>query len=325
MSHRASASDRIRSGSATTAPSRARAARRHRSGCAPWHRVASTSTSTTAARSSTSRASGSASSSACTGRRPPRRRRGTPAGTTSSANSASTSHGAIASQFCTSNAIATNSAFSGARPASAGRTCSCGRRVPRSATAHQVGDRHAHLGRNLTGVQLADVDVRMSLTTDIAASPSRADASGGLGRLAVERPSQPESEERLGGVDRRRQRVGIALGQLTRNIALREGRHADLDLVLLVPLVEALGRSLAGVVGVERQHHPARVALQQTHVLLGERRSARCDRSRHARQVESDHVGVALAHDHLVGVDDVAFGPIQSVERLRLRVDRRFR
>ena len=52
---------------------------------------------------------------------------------------------------------------------------------------------------------------------------------------------------------------GSDLGQLARILALGEGRDADLDLVLLLPLVEALGRPLTGVVGVERQHHPAGV------------------------------------------------------------------
>ena len=99
----------------------------------------------------------------------------------------------------------------------------------------------------------------------------------------------------------------------------------DLHLVLLLPLVEPLGGTLPGGVGVERQHHPAGVALQQPHVVLGERRAARRHRPLDAGAVEPDHVGVALAHDDLVRRDDVGLRPVQPVQRLGLGVDRRLR
>ena len=51
-------------------------------------------------------------------------------------------------------------------------------------------------------------------------------------------------------------------------------------------------------------------------MLLGERGAAGRHGPRHAGPVEADHVGVALAHDDLVGGDDVGLGPVQAVQRL---------
>ena len=121
------------------------------------------------------------------------------------------------------------------------------------------------------------------------------------------------------------QRVRVALGQVARVLPAGQPGHRHLHLVLLLPLVEALGRALAGGVGVEGQHDPAGVALEQPHVVLGERRAARGHGPGHADAVEPDDVGVALAHHDLVGRRDVGLGPVQPVQRLGLGVDRRLR
>ena len=164
-----------------------------------------------------------------------------------------------------------------------------------------------------------------SLTTSIARSARRARSSGvRAGRPLID-PIEPERQERHGVGDRRGQRVGILLGQLARIEAARQLGHRHLHLVLLLPRVEALGGTLAGGIGVERQHDPAGVALDQPHVVLGERRAARRHGPLDAGAVEADDVGVALADHDLVGGCDVGLRPVQPVERLRLGVDRRLR
>ena len=61
----------------------------------------------------------------------------------------------------------------------------------------------------------------------------------------------------------------------------REVGHRDLHLVLLLPLVPALGRGLARAVGVVGEHDLAGEVLQDLEVLVGERGPAR--RHRHGR------------------------------------------
>ena len=138
-------------------------------------------------------------------------------------------------------------------------------------------------------------------------------------------PLEAEGEERRGVGDGSRQRIGIALGQLARIDADGQPGHRHLHLVLLLPGVEPLRRSLTGGVGVEGQHDPAGVSLEQAHMVLGERRAARGDGPLDADTVEPDHVGVALTHDDLVGGGDVSLGPVEPVQGLRLGIDRRLR
>ena len=45
--------------------------------------------------------------------------------------------------------------------------------------------------------------------------------------------------------------------------------------------------------------------------------------SRQTGQEEADHVGVALAHDHFIGLDHALLRPVQAVEHAALGVDRR--
>ena len=65
-------------------------------------------------------------------------------------------------------------------------------------------------------------------------------------------------------------RSGSRAGQVGRIDARREVGDGDLEVVLLLPLVEALGGRLAGGVGVEGQHELPGVAPQQLHVVGGE-------------------------------------------------------
>ena len=146
---------------------------------------------------------------------------------------------------------------------------------------------------------------------------------GRVERAGIEGALETEPEERHGGVDRLLQRLGVALGEVAGILALREPRHRHLDRVRLFPLVEAGSSTLAGSVGVERQHHLAGVSLEQPNVFLGERGAAGGDRSRHTGTVESDDIGVALAHHDLVVLGDVGLRPVQAVQHLRLGVDRR--
>ncbi len=60
-------------------------------------------------------------------------------------------------------------------------------------------------------------------------------------------------------------------------------------------------------------------------MLLGECRTAGGHRTRHARTVEPDHIGVALTDHDLIVLGDVGLRPVQPVEDLRLGVDRRLR
>ena len=287
----------------------------------------STSRSATAARSSTSRASGSArldrrvEVAVGVGRG-----RGTPGGGPRRANSSSTSHPAIDSQSWASSGdgdelgvLPHRRAPRRARRRRVGRRVRCSATRTRSATGSPTSE------ATWPAYSLRTLASGCSLTTAIARSASRARSSGVRAGCAVHHPLQAEGEERRGVGDGGGERLRVALGQVAGILAAGQAGDRHLHLVLLLPLVEPLGRALAGGVGVERQHDPAGVALEQPHVVLGERRAARRHRPRHAGLVEADHVGVALAHDDLVGRGDVGLRPVQPVERLRLGVDRRLR
>ena len=108
-------------------------------------------------------------------------------------------------------------------------------------------------------------------------------------------------------------------------LARRERGDLHLDVEALLPLVPLLGRVLAGGVGVVREHHVTREALQDLHVLVGQRGAAGGDRVRDAREREPHDVGVALADHHLVARADLRLRPVQAVEQPALVVQRRLR
>ena len=144
---------------------------------------------------------------------------------TSSANSDSTSHGAIESQSCTSSAIATNSAFSRRSaaalrlpsPAPAGGACRARRRRRDRRPAARPGPppgRRTACGRSTFGMLVDDRHRRL-------AEPSR--CSGDCGACPSSTRSQPEPEERHAPrPTAARERVRIGLRQLPRVLALRE-------------------------------------------------------------------------------------------------------
>ena len=119
------------------------------------------------------------------------------------------------------------------------------------------------------------------------------------------------------------QQLGLGLCEVARIATLRQTSDLHLHLVGFFPFVEARRSTLPGRIGVERQHHLARISLQQPNVLLGEGGATGGNGASHAGSVEADHVGVALAHHHLVVFGDVGLRPVQPVQHLRLRVDRR--
>ena len=91
---------------------------------------------------------------------------------------------------------------------------------------------------------------------------------GRVERASAQGALQPEAEKRHRRVDRLLQGLGAALGHITGILALRESCNGHLDRMGLLPLVEPGRSTLPGRVGVERQHDPARVALEQAHVFF---------------------------------------------------------
>ena len=116
--------------------------------------------------------------------------------------------------------------------------------------------------------------------------------------------------------------LGIVAPQVAGIPARRQRRDLHLDVELLLPLVPLLRRALARAVGVVGEHHLAGEALQQLHVLLGQRGAARGDRVRDAGEREPHDVGVALADHDLVARADLRLRPVQAVEQPALVVQR---
>ena len=152
-----------------------------------------------------------------------------------------------------------------------------------------------------------------------------APALGGAQVGGGEDPLDAEPEERHGLLDGLAQGVGVGPGEVGRVAAGREGGDGHLDLVLALPLVDPLGRGLAGGVGVEGQHEPRGEALERADVLVGEGGAAGGDGPVEADLGEADHVGVALADDDLVGPHRLVLGPVEPVEDLALAVERGLR
>ena len=99
--------------------------------------------------------------------------------------------------------------------------------------------------------------------------------------------------------------------------------HRHVDVVLLLPLVEPVGGGLPGRVGVEGQHDPPGEAACSSLTWSSVRAVPQVATARGTpARGEADDVGVALADDDLVGVDDVVLGPVQAVEDLALGVER---
>ena len=57
-------------------------------------------------------------------------------------------------------------------------------------------------------------------------------------------------------------------------------------------------------------------------MVFSERSSAGCNGSGHAGFEETDDVGVALANNRFIGLNDVGFRHVKAVEQLRLAIDR---
>ena len=117
------------------------------------------------------------------------------------------------------------------------------------------------------------------------------------------------------------QGVGVGAGQVVGVRPRRQFEHREPQVVGGLPGVDALRGGLAGLVRVVGQHDVAGEPLEDPHVVLGESRPARGDRSRDAGTGEADHVGVALAHDDLIGGDRIGLGPVDGVQRLGLVVE----
>ena len=144
-----------------------------------------------------------------------------------------------------------------------------------------------------------------------------------LRRLAGVRrvqPLQPETEERHRLVDCDLQAVRVRVGDVAGILTLGELRNGHRDVVLLLPLVELLGGTLAGVVGIKGEDNIAGVPLHELHVFFGECRSARGHRRGDATAVETDDIRVALAHHKPVGLDGITLGPVEPVQGARLHV-----
>jgi hypothetical protein len=86
-----------------------------------------------------------------------------------------------------------------------------------------------------------------------------------------------------------------------------------LHLVAAFPLVETFGGALASFICIESKNDFVGESLQQSNVLFGKCGAASCDRTRDARAMKPDDIGIALANDHFIGFNNVGFGPIKPV------------
>ena len=191
-------------------------------------------------------------------------------------------------------------------------------------TRDDVTDGQTGVRGDLARVDLSHVDVGMFVDHCDRTLGGASALLGRARRIRIEHALQAKTEERLSGIDRSPQRLGVGLGKFTRILTLRKLRDADADFVLGFPFVEPFGRALTRSVGVECKYNLVCKTLENAYVLLGEGGTACRHRTWNAGAVEADHVGVPLADDHLVGTHDVGFGPVQPVERSRLGINRCF-
>ncbi|MCU0313384.1 MAG: hypothetical protein MUC84_04905 [Solirubrobacteraceae bacterium] len=152
---------------------------------------------------------------------------------------------------------------------------------------------------------------------------------------ALELALDPEAHER----HRRRgplaQAVGALRGEQVRGVLPGGQRHdAQLQPAARGDARGLEHRLLAGAVGVEREQDHRREPRQLGHLVVGERGAHQADGVHEARLVHRDHVGVALAEQHLprlrrrrarqVGAEQVAAlvvdGVVGRVDVLRLLV-----
>ena len=92
-----------------------------------------------------------------------------------------------------------------------------------------------------------------------------------------------------------------------------------------LPLVDLQRGVLPGIVAVICEHDPLGEVPHRREVLFPEGGATGGDGSRHPCLEEGDHIGVALADDDLIGLDDVLLRPVECIESPTLRVDRRLR
>ena len=139
--------------------------------------------------------------------------------------------------------------------------------------------------------------------------------------LPSESPVHAEPQEWHGLLHSLLQSLRVGSGHLARILSGRQVGDQHLDLELALPLVDPTGRVEPGRVRIEGQNQPVgREALQQSHMLGGERSPAGGDGPIYPRLRAADHVRVALAHDGLAGADDLLAVLVQPVEHLALVV-----
>ena len=145
---------------------------------------------------------------------------------------------------------------------------------------------------------------------------------GSIKRRGIENSIESELEERLCLSNSCCERFWIGLCEFGRINTTREDRNGDIEVVLLFPRIDPSGCVLPGGIGIESENHTLGKTAQQLHVVFSKRGSTGRNRSRHACFKEPDDIGIALADDCFIGLDDVGFCHVQPVEQLRLAVDR---
>ena len=137
-----------------------------------------------------------------------------------------------------------------------------------------------------------------------------------------ERAVDAELHERLRRLDRLDEQLGVVAPHVGGIATEREVGDLELDVVALLPLVPALGRALAGGVGVVGEDHLAGEVLDDLEVVVGERGAAGRHRVRLTGERERHHVGVALADEDLPAGHDLGLRPVEPVQQAALLVDR---
>ncbi len=193
-------------------------------------------------------------------------------------------------------------------------------------------DRHAQPAGQFPGVGGADAGVA-DLGDHRRGFPQGGDpALDGVQVVPLQGGADGEFKQRAPGADQVPD-GGVALGlaQLAGVGAGGLHGHVGLRHEALVLLEGPQGRLLAGGVAVEGEDDLAAAAVVgeqaagDLDVLGAERRAAGGDRRRDPGEVAGHHVGVALHHDELAVLGDVALGEVDPVEDLGLLVERGLR
>ena len=138
---------------------------------------------------------------------------------------------------------------------------------------------------------------------------------GSIKRRGIENSIESELEERLCLSNSCCERFWIGLCEFGRINTTREDRNGDIEVVLLFPRIDPSGCVLPGGIGIESENHTLGKTAQQLHMVFSERSSAGCNGSGHAGFEETDDVGVALADNRFIGLDDVGFCHMQPVKQ----------